>query len=237
MEFRAGRLFAPPCSSFCDDFRSGPALFDERGSSAVFVNSASSSTAMMATLGLQRRLTRMTSRSSETRSRNVADFSRNAAHEVSTIVIRLSPKPRFSSLIGMVNGYREVHRTWLAWIALRCGSGDPRPRPHRTRDRSAENPPRPPRQNFQETIAAHYRPRNVYTAITSREWVCRVAKVGRGARVRAAKCWKSRLLTGPRRKLGTTCPRLLQFIRDSIPTQHCSGTTKLGGARLTRMKE
>jgi hypothetical protein len=64
-----------------------------------------------------------------------------------------------------------------------------------------------------------------------------VTKVGRRARVRAAKCWRSRLLTGTRGKLGTTCPRLLQFIRDSIPTQHCSGTTKLGGARLTRMKE
>jgi len=62
-------------------------------------------------------------------------------------------------------------------------------------------------------------------------------KAGRGAKVRAAKCWKSRLSSGPSQKLGTTCPRLLQFIRDSIPTQHCSGTTKLGGARLTRMKE
>ena len=48
---------------------------------------------------------------------------------------------------------------------------------------------------------------------------------------------ESRLLPDPSQKLGTTCPRLLQFIRDSIPTQLCSGTTKLGGARLTRMKE
>src|SRR5580704_9410696 len=40
-----------------------------------------------------------------------------------------------------------------------------------------------------------------------------------------------------RQELGTTSPRLLQFIRDSIPTQHCCGTTKPGGAGLTRMKE
>src|SRR5580658_1847085 len=38
-------------------------------------------------------------------------------------------------------------------------------------------------------------------------------------------------------KLGTTDPWLLQCIRDPIPTQLCCGTSKLGGARLTRMKE
>ena len=37
----------------------------------------------------------------------------------------------------------------------------------RTRSRT------PPPAKFPKTIAAHYHPRNVYTAITSREWVCR----------------------------------------------------------------
>jgi hypothetical protein len=57
------------------------------------------------------------------------------------------------------------------------------------------------------------------------------------ARIEVFTTLMGKVLTITMGKLGTTRPRLLQFIRDSIPTQLCSGTMKLGGATLTRMKE
>ena len=65
----------------------------------------------------------------------------------------------------------------------------------------------------------------------------KAGKAGKRPCVKRHNSRKFPVLPGPWRKLGTTGPRLLQFSRDSIPTQHCSGTIKLGGTRLTRMKE